>query len=58
MGAGASCKEDARFTDEEKALMEGMPMGHDLTQAAEHERYMTLYSKGSALPADPDNLRF
>eukprot|EP00928_Gymnodinium_smaydae_P027137 TRINITY_DN2107_c0_g2_i3.p1 TRINITY_DN2107_c0_g2~~TRINITY_DN2107_c0_g2_i3.p1 ORF type:complete len:489 (-),score=144.28 TRINITY_DN2107_c0_g2_i3:273-1739(-) len=44
MGAGASAKPDDRFTDEEKKLLEGMPMGHDLTQKAEHERYMKLAS--------------
>jgi len=43
MGAGGSVPPaETRFTDEEKEIIKDMPMGHDLTQKEEHERYMKL----------------
>jgi len=56
MGAGGSVPSaETRFTDEEKEIIKDMPMGHDLTQKEEHERYMklaTLFYK-----KELDNLR-
>ena len=56
MGAGASVPDgETRFTDEEKELMKDMPMGHDLTLVAEHDRYMKL--AGLFYKKDLDALR-